>query len=77
MMNELIDKVTRETGLTPEQAKAAAESAVAFLKSKLPGPLASGLESLMAGGAGGGEAGAGGIEAEATEVLGNLFRKNS
>jgi nucleoid DNA-binding protein len=35
-MDELIHKVAEKTGLSPEQAKSAAEAVIAFLKEKLP-----------------------------------------
>lgn len=35
-MNELIEKLNKEAGLTPEQAKKAVETIVSFVKEKFP-----------------------------------------
>ncbi len=52
-MDELIKLVSQKTGLPPEQAKAAAETVIGFLKKKLPAPVGSQIDALLAGGAGG------------------------
>ena len=52
-MNELIQRLIEKTGLSEEQASAAAETAINFLKEKLPAPLASQIDSALGGGAGG------------------------
>ncbi|HEV2096563.1 MAG TPA: hypothetical protein VGQ82_08670 [Chthoniobacterales bacterium] len=60
-MNELINLVVQRTGISQEDAQKAVQVMVDFLKTKLPAPLASHLDSLLAGGMGasaiGGEAG--------------------
>ncbi|MFL5731217.1 MAG: hypothetical protein ACJ75J_17140 [Cytophagaceae bacterium] len=47
-MQELIKQISEKTGISPEQAKAAAESVKSYLTSKLPeslhGPLNSALD---------------------------------
>lgn len=35
-MNDLIDRLTKEAGLTPEQAKKAVETIASFVKEKFP-----------------------------------------
>lgn len=75
MMDELLSRVTEETGLSPDQAKAAVESVLGFLKEKLPAPLASGLDSLVGGGQSSAEAGGEGLTGKASAALGNLFGK--
>ena len=35
-MNELIERLTKEAGITPEQAKKAVETIVGFVKEKFP-----------------------------------------
>jgi nucleoid DNA-binding protein len=40
MMDELIKRVTEKTGLSQDQAKAAAQSVIGFLKEKLPAVVA-------------------------------------
>ena len=49
-MNELINQVSQKTGLTTEQATAAANAVIGFLKSKLPSPIAGQIDSLLNGG---------------------------
>ena len=46
-MQELIEHIARKTGLTPEQAAAAAQAAVTFLKARLPSPVAGQLVALL------------------------------
>jgi hypothetical protein len=72
MMDELINRVTTKTGLSPDQAKAAVESVVGFLKEKLPAPLANSLHSLVSGVEDSGE----GLASKTTAALGNLFGKS-
>ena len=75
MMDELLKKVIDQTGLGPDQAKAAVDSVLGFLKDKLPAPLASGLSSFIGGGTSGGESGVEGLASQATAKLGGLFGK--
>jgi len=65
-MDELIQQVAQRTGLPPDKAKQAAEVVIAFLKDKLPAPIASQLDSVVKGG------GAGGLGGLASG-LGGLF----
>lgn len=46
-MQQLIDQIAQNANLTPEQATRAAETAIAFMKDRLPAPLASQLEALL------------------------------
>lgn len=46
-MDELIAQVSQRTGLSPEQAKAAAQAVVEHLRRRIPGPLASHLEQFL------------------------------
>ena len=75
MMDELLNRVTEKTGLSPDQAKSAVESVLGFLKEKLPAPLASGLDSLVGGGESSAEASGEGLMGKASAALGNLFGK--
>jgi len=82
MMQQLIDEVSQKTGLSPDQSKAAVDSVLGFLKTKLPAPLASHLDSLVSGGATaaaatGGESSGGGLASQATAMLGSLFHKDT
>jgi len=49
-MDELIKAVAAKTGLPAEQAKAAVDSVLAFIKEKLPAPIAGHLDSALSGG---------------------------
>ena len=51
-MNEIIQRLTEKTGLSEENANAAVDAVVGFLKEKLPSPMASQIDNLLAGGAG-------------------------
>ncbi len=65
-MDELVKVVSQKTGLPEAQAKQAAETVVAFLKEKLPAPMAAQLDGLISGNAGG----AGGIMGQLGGLLG-------
>lgn len=73
-MNELVDLVVRETGISQEQAQKAVEVIIGLLKSRLPAPIAAHLDGFLSGGAGG-EIST--LEGEAGEMLkaklGGLF----
>ena len=72
-MNELLNRVTQQTGLSQEQTKAAVTSVIGFLKEKLPAPLASSLDSFT------GEAGPAGegVLGKAASAIGGLFGSKS
>jgi hypothetical protein len=53
-MDELINLVVQKTGISQDDARKAVEVIVSTLKSKLPGPIASHLDSFIAGGMSGG-----------------------
>lgn len=53
-MDELAKLVAQKTGLPEAQARQASEVVVAFLKEKLPAPVAAQLEGALQGGGGGG-----------------------
>lgn len=68
-MNEMIQRVIQRTGLPEDKAATAVQTVIGFLKEKLPGPVASQLDSV-AGGDGAGRADkTGGIGAN----LGGMF----
>ncbi len=50
MIDELVQKLSQKTGLSPEKAQEVVNVIVGHLKEKLPAPLASGLDSYLAGG---------------------------
>lgn len=56
-MDELVKTVTEKAGISAEQAKAAVTSVLEFVKAKLPG-VGEQVQGLLAGGEGGGLAGA-------------------
>jgi hypothetical protein len=51
-MNEIIQRLMDKTGLPEDKASAAVDAVVGFPKEKLPGPIASQIDNLLAGGAG-------------------------
>jgi hypothetical protein len=68
-MEELINLVVAKTGLSESHARLAVDTVVSFLKSKLPAPLASQIDGLLAGGGAGLDLGSIG------GALGSLFDK--
>jgi hypothetical protein len=69
-MNEIIQRLMDKTGLPEDKASAAVDAVVGFLKEKLPGPIASQIDNLLAGGAGIGDQ-LGGV----AKGLGGMFTK--
>ena len=65
-MDELINLVVQRTGLSQDDARKAVEVVIESLKSKLPAPIASHLDSFIAGDL---SAGVGGLADEASELL--------
>ncbi len=57
-MQELINQVAQRAGLAPDKAQTAVETVLEFAKSRLPAPIATQLESALAGGGAGDLAGA-------------------
>jgi len=53
-MDELINLVVQKTGISQDDARKAVEVIVSALKSKLPGPIASHLDSFISGDMSGG-----------------------
>jgi hypothetical protein len=49
-MDELINLVVKKTGISQDEAQKAVQVVVDFLKTKLPGPVASHLDSFLSGG---------------------------
>lgn len=64
-MDELVNQVVQRTGISEDQARQAVQVVLGFVKDRLPGPVASQVDSLV-GGQGQGTSGPGGID------LGNL-----
>jgi hypothetical protein len=52
-MDELIKLVTKKAGISEDQAKKAVDAVLGFLKTKLPKPVASQIDALLKGDAGG------------------------
>jgi uncharacterized protein (DUF2267 family) len=52
-MDELINLVVQETGISQDDARKAVEVVVNALKSKLPAPIASHVDAFLAGGTSG------------------------
>ena len=67
-MNELVQLVQQKTGLSPEMAQKVVETIAGYLKTKLPEPLAAGLDSLLGAGSTGTQA-TGDAAAEAGGIM--------
>ncbi len=73
-MNELVQLVQQKTGLSQEMAQKVVDTIAGYLKTKLPEPMASGLDSLL-GGSTGTAAAAGDAAADATADAGGVMDK--
>jgi hypothetical protein len=71
-MDEFVNLLVEKTGISEEKAREVAECVIDFLKSKLPEPFRSQVESLISGGEG---AGFGSVVQSITGALGGLFSK--
>jgi uncharacterized protein (DUF2267 family) len=49
-MDELIQQLKSRVGLDDDKARSAVQTVVEFLKQRLPGPVASQLDSVISGG---------------------------
>jgi uncharacterized protein (DUF2267 family) len=49
-MDDLIQQVTKKTGISEKQARQAVETVMGFLKDKLPAPIAQQVEAVLSGG---------------------------
>jgi hypothetical protein len=58
-MDSLIQQIVQRTGISEAQARQAVETVVGHLKGRVPAPLASQLDKLIAGGSGGASGGEG------------------
>ena len=66
-MNELIQELKNRVGLDDQKAQSAAQTVIEFLKQRLPAPIASQLDSAMAGG----------MAKGLTDKLGGMFDKTA
>ena len=71
-MDQLVDLVVQRTGIPPNQARQAVQVVVGFLKDRLPGPIASQVDTVLSGGGTGG-----GVTDQAKQGLGGIFGQKS
>jgi hypothetical protein len=71
-MDELIKRIAEKTGLPEDKAKMAAETAIGFLKEKLPAPIASQLDSVVVGNSGIGSESESTVD-KAKDMIGGMF----
>ena len=71
-MDELVQAVSSKTGLSTDQARAAATATLDFVKGKLPGPVAGQIDGLL-GGSGSSTNAAGGVMDQAKGMMGGMF----
>ena len=70
MQQPLIEQITQRGGIPAENAQAAVETVVGFLKQRLPGPIASQLDNAVSG-----EDSSGGVAGAAKSVGGMLGKQ--
>ncbi len=49
-MDELVNLVSQKTGLSKDQSKAAVDTVIGYLKTRLPPPVAGQIDALLSGG---------------------------
>jgi uncharacterized protein (DUF2267 family) len=67
-MDQLVDVVVQRTGLPRDQAEHAVQAVIEVLKDRLPGPIASQVDSALSGGATGG-----GVTDQAQQTVGGVL----
>jgi uncharacterized protein (DUF2267 family) len=67
-MDQLIDLVVQRTGIPRNQAQQAVQVVVGYFKDRLPGPVASQVDTVLSGGGTGG-----GVTDQAQQGLGGMF----
>lgn len=72
MLDELVKRISEKTGLSEEQSRSAAETAVGFIKEKLPAPIAGQVDSYLGGSGEDGKEGGGDLMGQAQNALGNI-----
>ena len=70
-MDEIVNLVAQKTGIPPDKAQTAVTTVVTFLKARLPAPVGSQIDSLVAGG--GNLGGMTGGLADAAKSVGGMF----
>ena len=58
-MNEIVQMVSQKTGISEDKARQAVQIVIEHLKGRLPGPIASHLDSVLGGNAQGEQSGGG------------------
>jgi hypothetical protein len=48
-MDELIKRIVDKTGIPADKARAAAETVIGFIKTKLPGPVSGQIDNVISG----------------------------
>ena len=76
MMQELVQKLSDQTGLSPEKSQEVINVVVTHLKERLPAPMASGLDNILPDGTGGGGSLADTAKAMAAEIGGMFGKKD-
>lgn len=51
-MDELVKRITEKTGISEDQARSAINTVSAFLKEKLPAPIAGQVDNVLSGAGG-------------------------
>jgi uncharacterized protein (DUF2267 family) len=64
-VDEMVNAVAQKTGISQDQARVAVQTVISILKTKLPAPVASQIDGVLAGGGIAGAAGA----------IGGMFKK--
>jgi len=68
-MNELVQLVQQKTGLSQDMAQKAVDTIAGYLRTKLPEPMAAGLDSLLGAGTGSGSEAATGAADDAGGIM--------
>ena len=76
MMNELVDTVSRKTGLSPEQSRGAIDTVLGFLKERLPASVSECLDPLLSANENVAQTGSEGLLSRAAGAVGSLFGKD-
>jgi len=71
-VDQLIGQVSQRAGISPDQARTAVQTVAEFVKQRLPGPMASQVDGILAGQSSGGTPNMGNLGGQAQQTMGNV-----
>jgi hypothetical protein len=71
-VDQLIGQVSQRAGISPDQARTAVQTVAEFVKQRLPGPMASQVDGILAGQSTGNTPNMGNLGGQAKQTMGDV-----